>query len=83
MEKAYNFGLNTIMKVGSALDKELRESGITDKAELRITVNDDFFRKTDEDLFYRLGNGGEYVPSDNEVDVNFDLVRIKIKKSGD
>lgn len=82
MEKAYKFGLDSIMRIGNTLEKELHESGITEKAELKIIVNEEFFKKTDEDLFYRLGKEEEYTPSDNEIDVNFNLVNMKIKKSG-
>ena len=48
---------------------------------MTIYVNEDEFKKVDEDLFYRnrKGEEEEFIPSDGEIDINFEGVKILIE----
>lgn len=54
--------------------------GIEEKSELFVYVDDVQFRKVDEDLFYRNNRDGEFIPSEGEININFDKVKLIIKK---
>ena len=55
---------------------------VTQKAELIIYLNEEEFKRVDEDLFYRnrKGNIEDFIPSEGEIDINFDGVKIIIKQ---
>ena len=78
----FKFGSMSIVELGDIISEKLAEDGVTEKAELTVYVNDDEFKKIDEDLFYRTrkDENTEFVPSECEIDINFELVRIVIKK---
>jgi len=81
----FRFGTVSIVEIGTFLSRKLTEDGITKKAELFVYVSDDEFKKIDEDLYYRNKRGDEenFVPSDDEIIVNFDMVRIIIKRDNE
>jgi hypothetical protein len=60
----------------------LKENGVTQKAELIIYLNKEEFKKVDEDLFYRTkrGDKSDFVPSEGEIDINFEGVKLIIKE---
>lgn len=76
----FNFGTLSIAELGNLLSEELNKYGIKEKAELRIFLDKDEFKKVDEDLFYRnrKDESEEYVPSDGETIINFDMVKMMI-----
>ena len=76
------FGSVSISEIGRLVSSKLRENGITTKSDLFVYVNEDDFKKIDEDLFYRnkKDDSEKFVPSDGEIIVNFELVNIVIKK---
>lgn len=76
----FNFGTLNIAELGNLLSEELNKYGIKEKAELRIFLDKDEFKKVDEDLFYRnrKDETEEYVPSDGETIINFDMVKMMI-----
>lgn len=76
----FNFGTLSIAELGNLLSEELNKYGIKEKAELRIFLDKDEFKKVDEDLFYRnrKDEAEEYVPSDGETIINFDMVKMMI-----
>ena len=76
------FGSVSISELGRLVSSKLRENGITTKSDLFVYVNEDDFKKIDEDLFYRnkKDDSEKFVPSDGEIIVNFELVNIVIKK---
>lgn len=76
----FNFGTLSIAELGNLLSEELNKYGIKEKAELRIFLDKDEFKKVDEDLFYRnrKDETEEYVPSDGETIINFDMVKMMI-----
>ena len=78
----FKFGSNSIIELGGVVSNALKENGVVNKAELTICLNADEFRKVDEDLFYRNKKDSEqeFIPSDEEIDVNFELVKIIIKQ---
>ena len=78
----FKFGSISIIELGNIIEEKLKEDGITEKAELTVYVNDDEFKKIDEDLFYRTRKDEniEFTPSEGEIEVNFEGVNIIIRK---
>jgi hypothetical protein len=78
----FKFGSVGIVELGDIISEKLAEDGITEKAELIVYVNNDEFKKIDEDLFYRTRKDEsiEFVPSEGEIEVNFEGVNIIIKQ---
>ena len=73
-----------IADLGSTLSDKLYELGITDST-LVINLPSKEFKKVDEDLFYRnrQSDDEEYIPSDNDIDISFNNVKIIINKKGE
>lgn len=78
----FKFGSISIIELGNIIEEKLKEDGITEKAELTVYVNNDEFKKIDEDLFYRTrkDENTEFIPSEGEIEVNFEGVNIIIRK---
>ena len=78
----FKLGAVNVYELGRSLSEKLMEYGVMGKQELIIYLGENNFRKLDEDLFYRnkTDDGKEFTPSDNEIDINFDLVKIIVKK---
>ena len=77
----FKFGTMSIFELGQMISSKLKEDGITQKSELCVYLNEEEFRRVDEDLFYRnrRGDREDFVPSDGEIDINFEGVKIIIK----
>jgi hypothetical protein len=73
---------NEIVKIGSFLSDSFVKNKATELNELKIIVDEESFRKIDEDLFYRnrTDEKQEFRPSDMEIIVNFPFIRIFIIK---
>lgn len=78
---AFKLGTLSIFELGQFISEKLRDDGVEEQAILSIYVNEDEFKKVDEDLYYRnrKDEKQEFVPSDGEIIVNFDNVKILIK----
>ena len=78
----FNFGFVSILELGSVISEKLAEYGVKDKSELVIYLDTENFRKVDEDLFYRnrKSEEEEFIPSEGEIDINFEDVKIIIKE---
>ena len=78
----FKFGSMSIVELGNMISGNLKENGITQKAELIIYLNKEEFKKVDEDLFYRTkrGDKSDFVPSEGEIDINFEGVKLIIKE---
>jgi hypothetical protein len=78
----FKFGSISIIELGNIIEEKLKEDGVTEKAELTVYVNNDEFKKIDEDLFYRTrkDENTEFIPSEGEIEVNFEGVNIIIRK---
>lgn len=72
----------SIFNLGKTISSMLAEDGITEKSELFVYVSEAEFKKVDEDLFYRnkKDDSDEFVPSEGEININFDKVKVVIKK---
>ena len=81
----FNFGTASILELGNSVSEFLKSEGITEKAKMIIYVNENEFKKVDEDLFYRnkTSDDEEFVPSEGEIETNFDLIEIFIKQKMD
>ena len=78
----FNLGSMSIFSIGDVLSETLRNYGVTEKADLTIYVNEEEFKLVDEDLFYRnrKDESEEFVPSEGEIDINFEGVNMVIKQ---
>jgi hypothetical protein len=78
----FTFGTLSILELGKTISPMLVNGGISRQAELVIYVNKDEFKKIDEDLYYRnkKEDSQEFIPSDGEIVVNIDMVKIIIKE---
>lgn len=79
----FRFGADGISEVASVLSDALRRNGVGGDAELMVHLDDDDFRKADEDLFYRNRPGEKYVPSDSEICVRIGTLTVRIMKGND
>ena len=78
----FKFGSMSIFELGNMVSGSLKKDGITQKAELTIYLNEEEFKKVDEDLFYRTrrDDKADFVPSEGEIDINFEAVKIIVKQ---
>lgn len=78
---AFKFGTMSIFELGQSISSKLKSDGIIKQSELTIYVSKEEFKKIDEDLFYRnrKDESQEFIPSEKEIDINFDLVKIIVK----
>ena len=79
---AFKFGTLSIYELGQLISSKLSDDGITRKSELIVHVDKEQFKKIDEDLFYRNkeSEDSEFTPSEGEIIVNFENVKIIIKE---
>lgn len=72
-----------LSNIGTYLSDKMAEYKIGNKAELIINVDEESFKKIDEDLFYRNNESGkdEFTPSFSTITVKFPFADILIKKS--
>ena len=77
----FKFGTMSIFELGQMISSKLKEDGITQKSELCVYLYEEEFRRVDEDLFYRnrRGDREDFVPSEGEIDINFEGVKMIIK----
>lgn len=77
----FKFGTMSISELGQFISNKLYNDGVKKQAVLTVYVNNEEFKKVDEDLYYRnkTDENQEFVPSDGEIIVNFDNVKILIK----
>ena len=72
----------SIFELGQFISSKLKEDGITIQSELIVYVTSEEFKKIDEDLYYRnrKNESQEFIPSEGEIDINFELVKIIVKE---
>ena len=72
----------SIFELGQLISAKLKDDGITQQSELYIYVDKEQFKKVDEDLFYRnkKSDNQEFIPSEGEIDINFEGVKVIIKE---
>ena len=78
----FKFGYVGIVDLGVTISEKLAEYGVMDGTTLTINLNEEEFKKVDEDLFYRTkrGDKSDFVPSEGEIDINFEGVKVIIKE---
>ena len=82
MNSEFKFGTLSIYQIGEFVSKRMMEDNLDGNAELTITMDEDKFKLIDEDLFYRMRTSEEqeFVPSEGEIIVNFDNLKIILKE---
>lgn len=78
----FKFGTMSIFELGQFISSKLKKDGITIQSELIVYVTSEEFKKIDEDLYYRnrKNESQEFIPSEGEIDINFELVKIIVKE---
>jgi hypothetical protein len=78
----FKFGTMSIFELGQLISTKLKNDGITQQSELYVYVDKEQFKKVDEDLFYRnkKDDNQEFTPSEGEIIINFENVKIVIKE---
>ena len=78
----FKFGTMSIFELGQFISSKLKENGVTIQSELTVYVTSEEFKKIDEDLYYRnrKDESQEFIPSEGEIDINFELVKIIVKE---
>ena len=78
----FKFGTMSIFELGQFISSKLKEDGVTMQSELTVYVTSEEFKKIDEDLYYRTrkDESQEFIPSEGEIDINFELVKIIVKE---
>lgn len=78
----FKFGTVSIFELGQLISAKLKDDGITQQSKLYIYVDKEQFKKVDEDLFYRnkKSDNQEFIPSEGEIDINFEGVKVIIKE---
>lgn len=78
----FKFGTMSIFELGQFISSKLKEDGITIQSELSVYVTSEEFKKVDEDLYYRnrKDESQEFIPSEGEIVINFELVKIIVKE---
>lgn len=78
----FKFGTMSIFELGQYISSKLKEDGITIQSEFSVYVTSEEFKKIDEDLYYRnrKDESQEFIPSEGEIVINFELVKIIVKE---
>lgn len=78
----FKFGTMSIFELGQFISSKLKEDGVTIQSELTVYMTSEEFKKVDEDLYYRnrKDESQEFIPSEGEIDINFELVKIIVKE---
>lgn len=78
----FKFNTISIFELGQTISEKLKNDGITHQSELYVYVDNKQFKKVDEDLFYRnkKDDNQEFIPSEGEIIINFENVKIVIKE---
>ena len=76
----FTFWTKVKFKINNFL--KLKEDGVTNQSVLYVYLNEEEFKKVDEDLFLRnrKNEDEEFIPSEGEIDINIDLTKIIIKQ---
>lgn len=76
-----NLTTNEIFKIGMELSNNLALNKIINDNKLLLKVDEESFRKIDEDLYYRnYPDGKDFEPSFSEINVKFPYLDIIICK---
>lgn len=78
----FKFGTMSIFELGQFISSKLKGDGVIIQSELTVYVTNEEFKKVDEDLYYRnrKDESQEFIPSEGEIDINFELVKIIVKE---
>ena len=75
-----------IFKIGEEVSDVLKENKVLNRTLLTIYGDEEWFKKIDEDIFYKLKNRGvidkekEFIPSEDEILLEFENLNFEIKK---
>lgn len=78
----FKFGAISISEIGNFISKKLTDDNVDGVAELSIELGKDEFKRLDEDLYYRMreNEDEEFIPSEGEIIINFDKLKVMVKE---
>lgn len=80
-KKKKQMGFFELMELGSNIEQQLLLYNNKERNELKIYVDEESFKKIDEDMYYRqFPDGKDFQPSDDTIIINFEYLRIIISK---
>lgn len=73
---------NKIYEIGSEISDLMIRNKLINENELTINVDEESFKRIDEDLFYRnkCEESNEFTPSETSITIKFPYFTLKIKK---
>jgi hypothetical protein len=72
---------NTLIHLGNTISDILTKANVKSESVLTIKVDERFFKKIDEDLFYRNEEKVEdFRPSEDNIKIKFDNCLVVIEK---
>ena len=81
VKQGKQLGFFELVELGQMVEKHLVQCSNTEKNEIRIYVDEESFKKIDEDMYYRqFQDGKDFIPSDDTILINFDYITISIVK---
>lgn len=73
-----------IATIGLYVSNKLEEKKVTKNNTLVLTISKEELKKLDEDLYYRQNpNGTDFVPSEKEISLNFENLKVIIMAEND
>jgi hypothetical protein len=78
----FKLGTFNLFEIGEWLSNKLHECNFNENTELVFHLKEEEFKLLDEDLFYRMRQNEEqeFIPSENEIILKFNELKIIIKK---
>ena len=79
---SFQLGSKHICELGDLIAEQLFKNGLTNYFELTLHVNQEQFKKIDEDFFYRnrKDKKEEFIPSDKQIIIKLNSGMINIIK---
>lgn len=73
-----------IATIGLYVSNKLEEKKVTKNNTLVLIISKEELKKLDEDLYYRQNpNGTDFVPSEKEISLNFENLKVIIMAEND
>lgn len=82
-----NLNTKELFEIGSYIGERLNKDGVKTESTLIVNVDQESFKKIDEDVFYTfkkqgiIGEDDSFIPSENEIKLSFPNLNILIKNS--
>lgn len=77
-------GFFELIELGGTIEKQLVHNDVKKDNVLTLVINKELFSKIDEDIYYRqFPDSTDFKPSENEITINFEFLKIKLLKESE